>query len=474
MEAPPKTSADDASGRLFDGCLAFIGALLALLGGLVTLVVGCLLGAYLLDRIGGGRPSTGLAHTFIPWLIFGAAPLFLGVLLANRGRLHRRHWLWRVLLCVVLLFVVLGADALCGPKNWHAPFRREKMLGTDASNLKGTCVSPHLEAEIAKGTNLVWCGTFQLCWNEACDLTGGDLRLTNALSPVGIRTANQDDSMVAALNKRAFTKESVDEDSYVALAGFVTNAIHDRIERAINEKFHGSFKPRFVPNRGLTPRPQDFVAYACLYKSLTFPVPFERLEDEFRFEGVPVRAFGIGGTAAAHDSMYPQVLILDYRSEDDFVVELKTKGEGDRLILAKVQPQRTLGDTLAAVQERMERGNREPTLTNDVMIVPRMNFDLTRRYTELEGLLLVPRSPGVAKDLLLLSAVQNTRFEMNEKGVELRSEAHMSFGCAKEAPPVRQHRMIFDKPFLLLMERAGAKMPYFALWVDNSELLVLW
>ena len=331
---------------------------------------------------------------------------------------------------MVLLFVVLGADALCGPKNWHAPFRREKMPGTDANNLKATYVSPHLEVEIAKGTNLVWCGTFQLCWNEACDLTGGDLRFTNALNLLGIRTADPDDAMVAALNQRAFTKECIDEASYVALAGFVTNAIHDRIERAIQEKFHGSFKPRFVPDRDLTPRPQDFVAYACLYKNLTFLVPFERLEDEFRFEGVPVRAFGIGSTKASHDSMYPQVRILDYQSEDDFVVELKTKSEGDRLILAKVQPQRRLGETVATVCERIERGKPEPTLTNDVMAVPRMNFDLTRRYTELEGRRLVPRSPGVATDLLLLSAVQNTRFEINEKGVELRSESHMAFGCA--------------------------------------------
>ena len=32
--------------------------------------------------------------------------------------------------------------------------------------------------------------------------------------------------------------------------------------------------------------------------------------------------------------------------------------------------------------------------------------------------------------------------------------------------------MIFDKPFLIILERANAKMPYFALWVDNAELLV--
>ncbi len=61
---------------------------------------------------------------------------------------------------------------------------------------------------------------------------------------------------------------------------------------------------------------------------------------------------------------------------------------------------------------------------------------------------------------------------MNEKGVELRSEAHAAFGCAKQGPPVPQHRMIFDKPFLILLERTNAPMPYFALWVDNSELLM--
>jgi hypothetical protein len=67
-----------------------------------------------------------------------------------------------------------------------------------------------------------------------------------------------------------------------------------------------------------------------------------------------------------------------------------------------------------------------------------------------------------------------TRFEMNEKGVELKSEAHMGFGCAKEDVPPVGHRMIFDKPFLVLMLRHGAKTPYFVFWVDNAEALVAW
>ena len=31
---------------------------------------------------------------------------------------------------------------------------------------------------------------------------------------------------------------------------------------------------------------------------------------------------------------------------------------------------------------------------------------------------------------------------------------------------------VFDKPFLIMLQRKDAEMPYFALWVDNTELLM--
>jgi hypothetical protein len=34
--------------------------------------------------------------------------------------------------------------------------------------------------------------------------------------------------------------------------------------------------------------------------------------------------------------------------------------------------------------------------------------------------------------------------------------------------------MVFDKPFLVVLERADAMSPYFVMWVDNPELLVPW
>jgi hypothetical protein len=103
--------------------------------------------------------------------------------------------------------------------------------------------------------------------------------------------------------------------------------------------------------------------------------------------------------------------------------------------------------------------------------VPKFNFDITRGFRELLGAKLAAANPAVAKDLQVVAAAQNTRFQMEEKGVELRSESHVSFSCAAEAPPPRKRVMLFDKPFLIMLQRSDAKTPYFALWVGNADLL---
>ena len=81
-------------------------------------------------------------------------------------------------------------------------------------------------------------------------------------------------------------------------------------------------------------------------------------------------------------------------------------------------------------------------------------------------------NPAVAKDLVILSALQNIRFELNEKGARLRSESHMAIGCAASPEPEAPRMMIFDKPFLVMLARQDAQVPYFALWVENAELMV--
>jgi hypothetical protein len=340
-------------------------------------------------------------------------------------------------------------------------FDERGVLQVDASRLKNTCVSPHLEAPITEGGNVLWCGTFQLAWNELRTLIGEDLHF-----------AGKEPEMVAVLNKRQFLKSDLDDASYVAVADFVRNDVHGRIQRELQRKFGGQASPKLLPSRADTPRPQDIVAYSYLFKNLEFPVVFERIEQPLRFGASRVHCFGIGDVFKPGQApMYGQVRVLDFRSPDDFIVELRTKSEGDRVILAHTRPGKTLGETIAAVQDRALHGKPSPAYQGDVLKVPKFNFDITRSYQELLGAKLAVANPAVAKDLQVVAAAQNTRFQMDEKGVKLRSESHVSFGCAGEAPPPRKRVMVFDKPFLIMLQRSDAKMPYFALWVGNADLL---
>ncbi|SPE53347.1 membrane hypothetical protein [Verrucomicrobia bacterium] len=351
----PETDQRPSTGQEVPGWVRVIfGFPLAAFGGFVSMFAVIFLLLYLASRVGGGPRAPGFLVGCLFWLFFGGAPLALGTwLLRNSSKALVSG---KVCLGGLVLFAVLGLDSLCGPKNWHGVFRREKSVQGDAANLKGTFVTPHLAAEIQPGTNLLWCGTFQLAWNESCTHAGGDLRLVS-LQPDSLIQS----PMAAALNRHSFTKDCIDDASYVVMSGLVKDHIHAKIGSAVQTKLE--FNPRLVPDKHLTPRPQDLVVYACLAKKLFFPVPFERLDDSFSFAGKQVRAFGLGKTKASHEAMCPHVLILDYQNADDFVVELKTTSAGDRLILAKLQPKGTLAEVAARVRGRAETRPGQPPRT---------------------------------------------------------------------------------------------------------------
>lgn len=466
MENTEPTRPQSPSDRAF-GCFKLLVAVpLTVVGGLVTVFWGFLTIAYVGSRIKGGPPEPNFLSTEILWLILGFAPLALGMFVLNgpsKPVVSRR-----ILIGLWLILMVVTADAMFGPRNWHRAFNVQKTVRGNASDFKATYVTPHLDVALARGTNLLWCGTFQMAWDEACALTGGNLQLASADNA----SAAAQNAMAAALNRHAFGKDCVDDASYVAMAGLVKDRIHEKICNEVKHKL--KFEPRLIPDKSLTQRPQDLVAYAALLKNLSFPVPFERLDDALHFDGKPVRAFGLGRTQASHEAMRPQVLILDYQNEENFVVELKTTNKADRLILARLEPQGTLAEMIGGLQNRLSNREGEIAGTNDVLMVPRMKFDLIREFSEIEGCRLVSANANIAKDLFLLSAMQSIEFDLNEKGVDLKSEAHMAFGCGKSPEPARQHIMIFNKPFLLILQRTGARMPYFAMWVDNPELLASW
>jgi hypothetical protein len=336
----------------------------------------------------------------------------------------------------------------------------------NASQVSKTIVSPHLEARIDPNTNVLWCSTFQLAWNEMCLLAGGPLQIKDAPPMVGI------------LNKRTATRDDIDEASYLAMAGIGPAAI-EKINKELDRKFPGKPDLR-VPDAAKDVGEKWWIAFACLLKDMLFEEPFDHTPQPMRFLDAYVNGFGV--TPYVGEGPEPnepakireerekkqrqrraklnaQVLIHDYKDSNDFVIELKTKSKDDRLILAKVQPKDTLAGTIDMVFERV--GSSKPTkmADEDQLDVPVIHVDITKHYKELiEKEIVQAHGP-------IMEALQTIRFGLDEKGAQLMSLAYLN------ALSITPHYMEFDKPFLILLQRKDAKNPYFALWVGNPEFM---
>ena len=325
----------------------------------------------------------------------------------------------------------------------HAEIVGPAAVKANADQLPGTVVTPHLECEIAPGKNVLWCATFQIAWNELCDLLGGPIQGSVARVTVSI------------LNKRAVTRRDLDEASYVAMAGYITrdtNDIRQKIIRELDHKFKGTASPELL--RVLDSAPTGFWAsYAYLFKELPFERAFERMRRSLMFADREVESFGIKQLLDEDKDEVKaanQVLVYDYKSVDDFIVELKTQSKSDRLILAKIPPGRTLADMVAAVWTRLQQSTPGSMPRHADLFIPVIDFDVLRHYHELAGI-------GIA--------LQQTRFKLSERGAILKSESVMVKAAAFK-------NLVFDKPFLVMIQRTNAGQPYFALWVANAELLV--
>ena len=325
----------------------------------------------------------------------------------------------------------------------------------NARDLTSTLVTADLREPIVSGRNLVWCATFPLAWNELLDVFGEDIYFKDMASQPALLTS---------LNEWLVTRDDLDDASYVAMAGQVEDDILGQIRETMAQKSPEAqpVLPEIKPDRkGI------IVAYAYLLKNLLFPERFERITDPLDFGGTPILCFGISGKTSVDPQVLRQVKVLDYQHNDDFVIELITRSEADQIIMAKVHPEATLAATIDAVLARSVSGSSGSLTENDVLKVPMMNFRLERSFDELIDHPFDSRL--LENEYVIFMARQDVRFELNEAGVRLESQA--TIGAMVTSAPPEPKRLVFDKPFLFLMKLRSADRPYFAMWIDTPELL---
>lgn len=303
-------------------------------------------------------------------------------------------------------------------------------------------------------SNMIWCGTFQMAWNELRDnMVKEDIKLKdeNVLSP--------------QLNKKTFTKDYINEKDYIAMVGYNKDGIVEKINSTLKKKFNEEGKWKVETK---LQRPDDILAYSFLKKNLDFEYAFQDLKDGLEFSGIKVKAFGMGDIKdeASRSKLAQQVKLLFYENDDNFIISLKGKNNNDEIILAHIKPKDTLNNTL---NYALSNSDKEKTIsTKDILKIPMFRFDISKNFNELINKSLENKG---FEDYSISSAIQRIEFSLTERGAELKSKAEIGMSKSVQEPE-KPKKLVFDKPFLLYMKERNKEKPYFVMWVDNSEIMI--
>ncbi|MGE3107855.1 MAG: hypothetical protein AB7G11_09575 [Phycisphaerales bacterium] len=343
----------------------------------------------------------------------------------------------------------------------------------DASNdLTRSRVTAYLDTEMASHESMLWCATMWKAWDSMSELM-------HAPFQVGAGPNEPEPEMSAHLRALVWDPALLDQDSYLAMAGYGPTIV-EQIKAELKKKFGGAASPSILPEPSSLP-PDGILAYSYLFKNLQFEHPFDRSDRGLFFspsadpsaphgslDPVIVQAFGLSNQLKDWSAVASQIIVHDYASPQDFVVELKTKDADDRLIIARLTPGKTLKETVDQAMTRAKADQVQPGVTKDEQfMVPVLNFDVTRQYHEIIRKRVA--TPGFT-DYRVANALQNIRFRLDEKGAILKSEAFIMLDRAMS--PRTPRRFVCDGPFLIVMAQANADTPYVAAWIANDELLV--
>lgn len=343
-----------------------------------------------------------------------------------------------------------------------APEIAELPPARPSTEFKATDVLPHPTDPIKAERNSVYCPTFVIAWDEMRQFLGlKSLRLEG------------DPPLAAALNQFEFNRQNLSDAAYVARSGRGDETFRESLREELGRKFPNS-RPQLIDS---DQQDHELQVFAFLSKSLPFATEFDKLSDplEFRTAGgtAVVKAFGAPHPRpidSRSELMESQVAILDYVSDDDFIIRLAPVDSKDEILLAKLSPGDTLLKTIEVVQRRIRTPDPMHTdhhfLPTESLAVPMLTACISRSFPE------ITQRTIEGTDLHISQALQVIQFQLNESGARLESEA-LILGDNGHIPqyPAGKRSFRLDRPFLLYLNEVGADQPYFAMWIGNSELM---
>ena len=304
-------------------------------------------------------------------------------------------------------------------------------------------------------TNNAWIGTFQIAWNEFIEkrLDGNVVEFDDeTTSPI-----------VDELNKMEFTKDYLSEKDYYITVSEAKPSLKKEISKNLDKKF-GIRNSHILEQLDFSGGRNSYIIYAMLVKNFEFLTPFDRLQEMLFNDGEnKVKYFGIN--ECTDKNVYNNLEILFYDGYDkEFAVKIFTK-EGEELILYKTNKESSFNDLYSEVEKKTKEYNGDRKfLDGDHLKVPYIEVDTIINYDELCG-----KTIKGTNGVYIEKALQNVKFSLNEKGGSLISEAaiqDVTLGISEG------RFFIFNETFVIFMKEENKEKPYFALKIDNTDLLI--
>lgn len=391
-----------------------------------------------------------------------------------------------ILKTLVILFILLALALLALPRlpnNKNLPRPQPDIsiplaFNGDSIALKATEIVPTLDTPIPDHKNAVWCASFLAGWKM--------MEQNLAKGPVALDRAPE---MVKALNAADDPRPSIPPSMLYVAAGWNDEGIVDQIRNGMHQKFPDNSPPVFP---GITP--DSFVTYAYLETHVKFPIPYNQNDEALVFtnsSGKPTRinSFGVPlKDANTYFKLRAQPCVIFYGDmawpagsygevPNEFVIDLCPTSAPDQVLVARIARRPTLAAAVAYVETKItgwgyaqyarqfEHAPADSGLRDsEVLLVPDLHWFISHDFSELEGKTLV--NPTLKRQPLSV-AREDIAFYLDKSGAGVRAES-------REFATATPRNFIVNQPFLLYMKKRGAPMPYFAMWVDNAELLCPW
>ena len=328
----------------------------------------------------------------------------------------------------VLLIVILVGTLLSGVVYAGAVIYNNYIKNNRNHNIS---MNPSYQSTIDENTiNNLWVGTLDIAWKE--------LESQLEMDKIDLQDGNL--PVVDDLNSSTFTKDMLDSNDYSIL-----------VERT---------------------ETQGYKIDTSLNKELNFAIPFDNFSDmyEWKFGDSEeiIKYFGINNASSEEMNKNVEILFFNRENEnsarsDDFAIKLKTK-EGDEIILYRTNENKNFDEYYKDIQNKASSytGSKE-FLEGDELRVPFVRVNGMIAHNELYGKFIKDTN------MFFTDVIQNVNFNLNDKGCNLSSE--VTLVTEVTGISMEPRFCYFDDQFVIFMKEANSDQPYFALKVDNADVL---